>query len=79
MANASPTAPPGPHIDARDQASEHLVEVYQAQGMVMVQLNGTLAQALIRMRTHAHAHNRRLGAVATDVVARRLRFDPERA
>jgi len=51
--------------------------VHQATGMVIVQLGVTAAVALIRLRAHAYVHDRRLRDVAADVVARRLRFDPE--
>jgi AmiR/NasT family two-component response regulator len=46
--------------------------VYQAQGMVMIQLQVGLTQAMSRLRAHAFAHDRPLGDVARDVVARRL-------
>jgi hypothetical protein len=49
-------------------------ELFQAQGMVMVQLGSNLAEAMARMRAYAYAHDRRLGEVALDVVARRLTF-----
>lgn len=49
-------------------------ELFQAQGMVMVQLGGNLAEAMARMRAYAYAHDRRLGEVALDIVARRLTF-----
>lgn len=52
-------------------------ELFQAQGMVMVQLKVSLAEAMVRMRAYAYAHDRRLGDVAADVVARRLTFDPD--
>ncbi len=52
-------------------------EVHQATGMITVQLGVTAAVALIRLRAYAYAHDRRLHDVAGDVVARRLRFDPE--
>jgi hypothetical protein len=51
--------------------------VHQATGMITVQLDVTAAVALIRMRAYAYAHDRRLQDVATDVVARRLRFGPD--
>ncbi|GIH03596.1 GAF domain-containing protein [Rhizocola hellebori] len=51
-------------------------ELFQAQGMVMVQLGSNLAEAMARMRAYAYAHDRRLGDVALDVVARRLTFAP---
>jgi AmiR/NasT family two-component response regulator len=57
---------------------ERRAELFQAQGMVMVQLGVSLADALARIRAHAYATNRPLREVAADIVARRLRFDPER-
>ncbi|MCW6005306.1 ANTAR domain-containing protein [Micromonospora sp. CPCC 205371] len=52
-------------------------EVHQATGMIIVQLGVTAAVALIRLRAYAYANDRRLRDVAGDVVARRLRFDPD--
>lgn len=52
-------------------------ELFQAQGMVMVQLKVSLAEAMVRLRAYAFAHDRRLADVAADVVARRLVFDPD--
>jgi hypothetical protein len=46
--------------------------VYQAQGMVHIQLGVPLAEALTRLRAYAYAHDRSLSDVAADVVARRL-------
>lgn len=50
--------------------------VYQAQGMVKVQLDVSLAEALVRLRAYAYAHDRPLNEVAADVVARRVTFEP---
>jgi GAF domain-containing protein len=50
-------------------------ELFQAQGMVMVQLGCTLSEAMTRIRAYAYAENRRLVDVARDIVARILRFD----
>lgn len=50
------------------------VELFQAQGMVMIQIGGTLAEAMARIRAHAYAENRRLIDVARDIVGRELRF-----
>jgi GAF domain/ANTAR domain len=50
-------------------------ELFQAQGMVMVQTGGTLAEAMARIRAHAYAENLRLIDVARAVVNRQLRFD----
>jgi AmiR/NasT family two-component response regulator len=57
--------------------SSSRAELFQAQGMVMVQLKVSLAEAMARMRAYAYANERRLGDVALDIVARRLRFTPE--
>jgi len=56
-------------------ALERRGETHQAQGMVMVQLGVTLAEAMTRIRAYAYAENRRLADVAHDIVARELRFD----
>ena len=53
-------------------------ELFQAQGMVMIQLGVSLAAAMSRLRAHAFAHDRRLADVARDVVARRLKLEPDR-
>jgi hypothetical protein len=63
-------------IDDLDEAIEDRAELFQAQGMVMVQLGITIGEAMARMRAYAYAENRRLGEVARDIVARQLRFDP---
>jgi GAF domain-containing protein len=58
-----------------DDEVEHHAELFQAQGMVMVQLGVSLAEALIRIRAFTFAENRSLHDVATDIVERRLHFD----
>ena len=60
-----------------DESPGYRAEVFQAQGMVMVQLGVTLAEALLRLRAHAYANDRTLADVARDVVARALRFDQD--
>jgi hypothetical protein len=52
-------------------------EVHQATGMIIAQLGVTAAVALIRLRAYSYANDRRLRDVARDVVARRLRFEPD--
>lgn len=54
-------------------------EVHQATGMVTAQLGVSSTTALIRLRAYAYANGRRLRDVAGDVVARRLRFQPDAA
>jgi hypothetical protein len=53
------------------------VEVYQATGMVQVQLNVDAAEALIRLRGYAFAHDMRISDVAWAIVERRLKFTPD--
>lgn len=52
--------------------------VHQAAGMVSVELGVGLEDALAALRAHAFHQDRRLGEVAADVVARRLRLSPRR-
>lgn len=52
--------------------------VYQAQGMVGVQLGVSLGEAMMRLRAYAYTHDRPLSEVAADVVARRVIFEPDR-
>jgi hypothetical protein len=53
------------------------IEVYQATGMVMVQLGLSAEAALSRLRAAAFVQGRAIDEVARDVVGRRLRFDEE--
>ncbi|GAA5186873.1 hypothetical protein GCM10023322_34040 [Rugosimonospora acidiphila] len=55
-------------------AMTHQAAVFQAQGMIMVQLGVSLEEALIRLRARAYADGRALTDVARDVLTRRLRF-----
>jgi hypothetical protein len=68
-------ARPGAAAEGLDEAMDNRAELFQAQGMVMVQLGVTLTEAMARMRAYAYAECRPLVDVANDVVARRLRFD----
>ncbi|MEU2778156.1 GAF and ANTAR domain-containing protein [Streptomyces sp. NPDC007162] len=52
-------------------------EVYQAIGIMMVQLDADPEEALDRMRARAFVDGRTVTEVARDVVARRTRFRPE--
>jgi len=60
-----------------DGLSDSRAEVYQATGMISVQMGVSLAEALVRLRAHAFAAGTPLDDIAADVVARLLRFDPE--
>lgn len=57
------------------EALEVSSELFQAQGMVMVQIGGTLEEAMARIRAYAYAHDLRLLDVARAVVAREVWFD----
>ena len=61
---------------ALSELSEHRTRVYQAMGMISVQLGSSLMEALARLRAHAFVEGRSIGLVAADVVDRSLRLDP---
>jgi hypothetical protein len=52
-------------------------EIDQATGMLTEQLGVGIAEAFIRLRAYAYAHDRRLADLARDIVARRVRLDPD--
>jgi hypothetical protein len=54
------------------------LDVYQAQGMVMIQLGVGAVEALSRMRAYAYANELRLGRVAEDIIDRRLTLEPDK-
>jgi hypothetical protein len=56
------------------EADFHLV-VHQAAGMISIQLDITVGEALIRLRSHAFLTGRLVRDVADDVVSRLLRLD----
>jgi len=60
---------------AADTSLTGPAELFQAQGMVMVQIAGTLTEAMSRIRAYAYAENRRLIDVVNDIVERKLKFD----
>lgn len=79
MLDGQHTAGAGAVPEGFDEAPGYRAEVFQAQGMVMVQLGVSLAQALLRIRAHAYAEGRPLADVARDVVNRILRFDRDQS
>jgi hypothetical protein len=58
-------------------ASLSRVEVYQATGMVMGQLDVGPSEALVRLRAHAFAEGVTASEVAWAIVERRLTFHPD--
>lgn len=61
-----------------DVAVAYRAEIYQASGMVAVQLQIHPDEALIRIRGHAFAHDIPVSAVAEQIVARRLHLPDDR-
>ena len=52
-------------------------EVYQASGMVAVQLGVSIEEAVARLRGYAFAQNRPVAEVAADIVGRTLRLEAD--
>ncbi|KUN74915.1 hypothetical protein AQJ46_03690 [Streptomyces canus] len=67
----------GPRDGPVEDLGAYRAEIDQAGGMLTVQLGVGIEEAFVRLRAHAYAQGRRLGDVAADVVARRLRFPPD--
>jgi ANTAR domain-containing protein/GAF domain-containing protein len=55
--------------------SDHRAVVHQATGMIAVQIDGDVDEALVRLRAHSFSADRPIREVAEDVVAGQLRFD----
>jgi hypothetical protein len=70
-------APPGATEATLGHALDSQFTVYQAQGMAMVDLGVSLADAMARLQAHAYSQNRSLHEIARDVVAGRLRLEPD--
>lgn len=66
-----------PGYEPLDGLSDSRAVVYQATGMISVQLGVSLEEALARLRARAFAGGTAVGDVAAEVVSRRLRFDPD--
>jgi hypothetical protein len=63
-----------------DQSADlalHRAEIDQATGMLTVQLGVSISDAFVRLRAYAYSQDRRLAEVASDIVARRLRLEPD--
>ena len=65
----------GALADSLAAGGEYRAEIHQASGMVAMQLDVPVADALVRLRAHAFTTGRPLREVAADVVARRLRLE----
>lgn len=60
-----------------DDIAAHRAEVHQATGMVAAQLDLPASDALARIRAYAFVHDQTVMAVAAEIVARRLRLEPD--
>jgi GAF domain-containing protein len=68
-------APAGVIASELESGADFHYIVHNAAGMVSVQQEVSVAEALIRLRAYAYSNDRLLADVARDVVARRLRPD----
>ncbi|HEY3436145.1 MAG TPA: GAF and ANTAR domain-containing protein [Actinotalea sp.] len=75
LLDAQAGADVGARQGALDEMMSYRTELYQAQGIVTVDLGISVDEAMVRLRAHAFAYERRLGDIARDVVAGRLRLD----
>jgi hypothetical protein len=66
----------GPVEQWEQVASLARIEIYQATGMIMAQLNVGPVAALVRLRAYAFANNCTAAEVAQQVVGRQLRLEP---
>lgn len=71
-------AEPGMLAAGQDDAVAYRAEIHQASGMVAVQLQVPVGDALLRIRAHAFAQGRTIAGVAADIVARQLWLGDDR-
>lgn len=67
-------APAGILSPPIDDAVQYRAEIFQASGMTAIQLSIPVADALMRIRAHAFAHDQTVTETAAHIVARRLRL-----
>jgi GAF domain/ANTAR domain len=70
-------APSGSLAAEIDDVVGYRTEIYQASGIVAVQLGITADDALLRLRAHAFASEQTLDAVASAIVLGQLRLDDD--
>jgi hypothetical protein len=68
-------APPGAVAAELEAGADFHVAVHNAAGIVSVQQQISVTEALIRLRAYAFSYDRLLADVADDVVAHRLRLE----
>lgn len=57
--------------------ADHHATVHQATGIISVQLDVTLGEALVALRARAYADGSGVATVAANLIAHRVRFDPD--
>jgi hypothetical protein len=67
-------APAGTLASGLDDAVQYRAEIYQASGMIAIQLSIPATEALLRIRAHAFANDQTVAETAAHIVARRLRL-----
>ena len=77
LLDAQAEAPAGQTARVLDDGLNARAELFQAQGMLTVQLGIGLAEATVRLRAYAYANDRPLLDVARDIVGRRLTLDAD--
>jgi hypothetical protein len=70
-------SPPGSVPGRLRDVVDHRARVHQATGMIAAQRSVDVATALSRLRAHAWSNDRSIDDVSADVVARRIRFEPD--
>ena len=68
---------PGQALAAGLAAVPFRAQVHQATGRISAQLDIAVAEALVRLRAYAYAHDRTIDEVAATVVSGALRFDDQ--
>jgi len=67
-------APAGTLASGLDDAVQYRAEIYQASGMIAIQLSIPATEALLRIRAHAFANDQTVAETAAHIVAGRLRL-----
>ena len=70
-------APDGVLAAELDDAVAYRAQIYQASGMVSIQLGVSTHDALSVIRAHAFSHGMTISQVASEIVERRLRLDQD--
>jgi ANTAR domain len=72
-------APRGEAALGLGEALESRAVIYQAQGMVTVQLGVDVTEAMARIRAYAYANQQPITGVARDIVSRKIRLEDDRS